>query len=110
MSETEQDNRLPVTVLTGLLGSGKTTLAQAIAEYLDEDIGAMVKTMEAPRDLQLAERITQYAPLSLRENHTIERDEKRWNPQHPHICCCNCRTHLLVHLFLRLPSRWFDHR
>ena len=49
--------------ICGRPGSGKTTLAQAIAEYLDEDIGAMVKTMEAPRDLQLAERITQYAPL-----------------------------------------------
>ena len=49
--------------ICGRPGSGKTTLAQAIAEYLDTDIGAMVKTMEAPRDLQLADRITQYAPL-----------------------------------------------
>ena len=49
--------------ICGRPGSGKTTLAQAIAEYLDEDIGAMVKTMEAPRDLQLADRITQYVPL-----------------------------------------------
>ena len=44
--------------ICGRPGSGKTTLAQAIAEYLDDDIGAMVKTMEAPRDLQLADRIT----------------------------------------------------
>ena len=49
--------------ICGRTGSGKTTLAQAIDEYLDQDIGAMVKTMEAPRDLQLADRITQYAPL-----------------------------------------------
>jgi ATPase len=49
--------------ICGRPGSGKTTLAQAIAEYLDTDVGAMVKTMEAPRDLQLADRITQYAPL-----------------------------------------------
>ena len=49
--------------ICGRPGSGKTTLAQAIAEYLDDDIGAMDKTMEAPRDLQLAERITQFAPL-----------------------------------------------
>jgi len=49
--------------ICGRPGSGKTTLAQAIAEYLDTTIGAMVKTMEAPRDLQLADRITQYAPL-----------------------------------------------
>ena len=49
--------------ICGRPGSGKTTLAQAIAEYLDNDLGAMVKTMESPRDLQLADRITQYAPL-----------------------------------------------
>ena len=49
--------------ICGRPGSGKTTLAQAIAEYLDTDVGAMVKTMEAPMDLQLADRITQYAPL-----------------------------------------------
>ena len=49
--------------ICGRPGSGKTTLAQAIAAHLDEDIGAMVKTMEAPRELQLSKRITQYAPL-----------------------------------------------
>ncbi len=49
--------------ISGRPGSGKTTLAQAIAEHLDEEVGAMVKTMEAPRDLQLLPRITQYAPL-----------------------------------------------
>jgi len=49
--------------ICGRPGSGKTTLAQAIAEYLDSDLGFMVKTMESPRDLQLASRITQYAPL-----------------------------------------------
>ena len=47
--------------ICGRPGSGKTTLAQAIAEYLDSDLGFMVKTMESPRDLQLASRITQYA-------------------------------------------------
>ena len=49
--------------VVGKPGSGKTTFAQAIAGYLDEDIGAMVKTMEAPRDLQVPQRVTQYAPL-----------------------------------------------
>ena len=49
--------------ICGRPGSGKTTLAQAIAEYLDEDLGTMVKTMEAPRDLQLADRINFNAPL-----------------------------------------------
>lgn len=49
--------------ISGRPGSGKTTLAQAIGMFLDEDCNAMVKTMEAPRDLQLPHRITQYAPL-----------------------------------------------
>ena len=31
--------------ICGRPGSGKTTLAQAIAEYLDDEIGAMVKTL-----------------------------------------------------------------
>ena len=49
--------------ISGRPGSGKTTLAQAIGMHLDKHVGAMVKTMEAPRDLQLPDRITQYAPL-----------------------------------------------
>ena len=49
--------------VVGKPGSGKTTFAQAIAAHLDESVGAMVKTMEAPRDLQVPQRVTQYAPL-----------------------------------------------
>ena len=49
--------------VVGKPGSGKSTFATAIADHLDLEIGAMVKTMEAPRDLQVAQRITQYAPL-----------------------------------------------
>ncbi len=49
--------------VVGRPGSGKTTFAQAIAAYLDSEVGAMVKTMEAPRDLQVPQRVTQYAPL-----------------------------------------------
>ena len=48
--------------ISGAPGSGKSTFAQAIAEYLYE-LGAVVKTMEQPRDLQVREEITQYAPL-----------------------------------------------
>ena len=48
--------------MVGKPGSGKTTFAQTIAAYLDEEVGAMVETM-TPRDLQLPERVTQYAPL-----------------------------------------------
>ncbi len=48
--------------ISGPPGSGKSTFAQAIAEYL-YDFGAVIKTMEQPRDLQVREEITQYAPL-----------------------------------------------
>ncbi|MDD1665172.1 MAG: Flp pilus assembly complex ATPase component TadA, partial [Methanomicrobiales archaeon] len=43
-------------------GSGKTTLAQSIATFLS-DHGLVVKTMEAPRDLQVPDQITQYTSL-----------------------------------------------
>ncbi|KAA0012415.1 MAG: ATPase [Thermoplasmata archaeon] len=49
-------------LVSGPPGSGKSTFAQAVAEYL-YSLGAVVKTMENPRDLQLIEEITQYAPL-----------------------------------------------
>ncbi|MBS3772670.1 MAG: Flp pilus assembly complex ATPase component TadA [Candidatus Thermoplasmatota archaeon] len=49
-------------LVSGPPGSGKSTFAQAVAEYLHEQ-GAVVKTMESPRDLQVNEEITQYGPL-----------------------------------------------
>ena len=49
-------------IISGPPGSGKTTFAQAVAEYLYEK-GAVVKTMEQPRDLQVRDEISQYAPL-----------------------------------------------
>ena len=49
-------------LVSGPPGSGKSTFAQAVAEYL-YDLGAIVKTMESPRDLQVRDEITQYAPL-----------------------------------------------
>ena len=50
-------------LIAGPPGAGKTTFAQAIAEFYSRDIGAIVKTMESPRDLQVGDEITQYAPL-----------------------------------------------
>jgi len=50
-------------LIAGPPGAGKTTFAQAVAEFYNRDIGAIVKTMESPRDLQVSDEITQYAPL-----------------------------------------------
>jgi ATPase len=49
-------------LLVGLPGAGKTTLAQGIATFLAEH-DFVVKTMEAPRDLQVPDHITQYTSL-----------------------------------------------
>ncbi|MBR1368678.1 ATPase [Methanocalculus chunghsingensis] len=50
------------TLIIGPPGSGKSTLAQSIAIFLaDRDF--VVKTMEAPRDLQVPDHITQYTSL-----------------------------------------------
>ncbi|HVL87843.1 MAG TPA: PINc/VapC family ATPase [Candidatus Thermoplasmatota archaeon] len=49
--------------ISGPPGSGKSTLAQAVAEYLRAEFNAIVKTLESPRDLQVSDEITQYAPL-----------------------------------------------
>ena len=48
--------------VSGPPGSGKSTFVTAIAEYL-RSRNTIVKTMESPRDLQVSDEITQYAPL-----------------------------------------------
>lgn len=48
--------------ISGPPGSGKSTFAQAVATWL-YDQGKVVKTMEQPRDLQVGDDVTQYAPL-----------------------------------------------
>jgi len=50
-------------LIAGSPGAGKTTFAQAAADFYSKDLGAIVKTMESPRDLQVGDDITQYAPL-----------------------------------------------
>ncbi len=47
-------------LVAGAPGMGKTTFAQALSEYYAAQ-NKIVKTVEAPRDLVLPERITQYA-------------------------------------------------
>jgi ATPase len=49
-------------LLSGAPGAGKSTFAQAVAEFLS-DSGFAVKTMEKPRDLQVGPEITQYTEL-----------------------------------------------
>lgn len=50
-------------LIAGPPGAGKSTFAASIAEVL-LDQGFIVKTMEAPRDLQVPDAITQYAPIN----------------------------------------------
>jgi len=49
-------------LISGSPGAGKSTFAQAVAEYLNDNDFA-VKTMEKPRDLQVGPEITQYTEL-----------------------------------------------
>ncbi len=50
-------------LISGSPGAGKSTFVQAIAKYYSSKLNKVVKTMESPRDLQLPDEITQYAPL-----------------------------------------------
>ena len=50
-------------LISGSPGAGKSTFVQAIGKYYSTKLNKVVKTMESPRDLQLPDEITQYAPL-----------------------------------------------
>ena len=56
-------------LIAGAPGEGKTTFAQALAEWY-ASMGRIVKTMEKPRDLQVGEEITQYTALKGRMEFT----------------------------------------
>ncbi|RLF08578.1 MAG: ATPase [Thermoprotei archaeon] len=47
-------------LIAGAPGMGKTTFAQALAEFYHKR-GKVVKTIESPRDMQLPDEITQYS-------------------------------------------------
>jgi len=49
-------------LIAGAPGAGKSTFAQAVAEFLSEHDN-VVKTMEKPRDLQVSDEVTQYTEL-----------------------------------------------
>ena len=59
-------------LIAGAPGEGKTTFAQALAEFYRSK-GKVVKTIEAPRDLQLSDDITQYSKTigSSKEIHDV---------------------------------------
>ncbi|NOZ77441.1 MAG: Flp pilus assembly complex ATPase component [Euryarchaeota archaeon] len=56
------EERAEGVLVAGPPGAGKSTFAQALAEFYKEK-GRIVKTMESPRDLMVSDEITQYAPL-----------------------------------------------
>ena len=49
-------------LIAGSPGAGKSTFAQAVAEFLTDSDYA-VKTMEKPRDLEVSDEVTQYTAL-----------------------------------------------
>ncbi|MEM5811904.1 MAG: PINc/VapC family ATPase [Candidatus Aenigmatarchaeota archaeon] len=49
-------------LICGSPGSGKSTFAASLAEFYRK-MNKIVKTLESPRDMQVSEEITQYAPL-----------------------------------------------
>ena len=59
-------------LIAGAPGMGKTTFAQALAEYYSR-MGKVVKTIESPRDMMLPPEITQYSKhyATLGELHDI---------------------------------------
>ncbi|MCE4606056.1 MAG: Flp pilus assembly complex ATPase component TadA [Desulfurococcales archaeon] len=59
-------------IIAGAPGMGKTTFAQALAEFYMR-LGKIVKTIESPRDMRLPPEITQYSKnyASLGELHDI---------------------------------------
>lgn len=59
---TRLDEQAEGILIAGAPGHGKSTFAQALTEYY-EDQGHIMKTMEKPRDLDVGPDITQYAEL-----------------------------------------------
>ncbi|WP_129114463.1 PINc/VapC family ATPase [Halegenticoccus tardaugens] len=58
-------------LISGAPGAGKSTFAQAVAEFLNDNDYA-VKTMEKPRDLQVGPEVTQYTALGGRMEKTAD--------------------------------------
>ncbi len=65
-----QDSQRGILV-SGAPGMGKSTLVQAMAEFLQQS-GWIVKTMEKPRDLDVSAKISQYTSLNEEMSNTAE--------------------------------------
>ncbi|MEM5877816.1 MAG: PINc/VapC family ATPase [Candidatus Aenigmatarchaeota archaeon] len=50
-------------LIAGPPGSGKSTFATSIAEFLIKEKNVIIKTIESPKDLQVPDEVTQYGPL-----------------------------------------------
>ncbi|MEM0473589.1 MAG: ATPase, T2SS/T4P/T4SS family, partial [Candidatus Aenigmatarchaeota archaeon] len=50
-------------LISGPPGSGKSTFATSIAEFLIKEKNVIIKTIESPKDLQVPDEVTQYGPL-----------------------------------------------
>ncbi len=60
----ERMNKAEGIIVAGRPGEGKTTFAQALANYYAGNAQKIVKTLENPRDMQVVSQITRYGPLN----------------------------------------------
>ncbi|MFP4045596.1 MAG: PINc/VapC family ATPase [Candidatus Aenigmatarchaeota archaeon] len=65
------DEKAEGILIAGAPGSGKTTFAQALAEFYADD-GNIVKTLESPRDLNVSGNITQFTELNGRMDNSAD--------------------------------------
>lgn len=58
--------------IAGPPGSGKTTFASSLADFYMREKGAIVKTLESPKELRVAPEVAHYGPLDGDFKHSAE--------------------------------------